>query len=102
MIEMMCKFSLRALLLAGLLCSGLYGWSQNNATLFNLLPSSQTGVTFKNTITESDSFNILNQANIYNGGGVGIGDFNKDGLQDIFLSGNMVSSRLYLNKGQLK
>jgi len=102
MIEMMWKFSPAALLLTGLLCLGLHSWSQNNATLFKLLPSSQTGIAFKNTITESDSFNILNQANIYNGDGVGIGDFNKDGLMDIYLAGNMVSNKLYLNKGDLK
>ncbi|HWK03267.1 MAG TPA: VCBS repeat-containing protein [Puia sp.] len=72
------------------------------STLFELLPPSRTGISFTNRIYESDSLNILNQANIYNGGGVGIGDFNNDGLPDIFLSGNMVSSKLYLNKGGLK
>jgi hypothetical protein len=97
----MCKFPVKLLLIVGLLISSLNGWSQNN-TLFKLLPSSSTGITFKNTIRESDSFNILNQANIYNGGGVGIGDFNKDGLMDIYLAGNMVSNKLYLNKGNLK
>lgn len=71
-------------------------------TLFKLLPASSTGINFANKIFESDSLNILNQANIYNGGGVGIGDFNHDGLQDVFLSGNMVSSKLYLNKGHMK
>jgi hypothetical protein len=71
-------------------------------TLFQLLPPSRTGIQFTNRIFESDSLNILNQANIYNGGGVGIGDFNHDGLQDVFLAGNMVSSKLYLNKGSLK
>src|SRR6516164_8752590 len=101
MIDTMCKFPVKLLLIVGLLISSLIGWSQNN-TLFKLLPSSSTGITFKNTITESDSFNILNQANIYNGGGVGIGDFNKDGLMDIYLAGNMVSNKLYLNKGNLK
>src|SRR6516164_6912546 len=97
----MCKSLIQSLLLPVFLFCAFNSWSQNN-TLFKLLPSSETGVTFKNTITESDSFNILNQANIYNGGGVGIGDFNKDGLMDIYLAGNMVSNKLYLNKGNLK
>src|ERR1700712_1459472 len=70
--------------------------------LFKLLAPSQTGISFNNRITESDSLNILNQANIYNGGGVGIGDFNNDGLMDVYFSGNMVGNKLYLNKGALK
>jgi hypothetical protein len=98
----MCKSLLRLLLLFSISFFSLNSNSQNSTTLFKLLPSSATGVDFKNTITESDSFNILNQANIYNGGGVGIGDFNKDGLMDIYLAGNMVSNKLYLNKGNLK
>ena len=71
-------------------------------TLFNLLPASQTGIDFKNTLLESDTLNILTEANIYNGGGVGIGDFNNDGLVDIYFSANMVSNKLYLNKGSLE
>ncbi|MDQ2720209.1 MAG: VCBS repeat-containing protein [Bacteroidota bacterium] len=77
------------------------GFGQNSP-LFKLLPSSQTGIDFKNQITENDSLNILNQANIYNGGGVAIGDFNRDGLMDIYFAGNMVSNKLYLNKGAMK
>jgi hypothetical protein len=68
-------------------------------TLFQSIPSSRSGITFSNKITENDSINPLDVVNIYNGGGVGIGDFNNDGLQDIFFSGNMVPCRLYLNKG---
>lgn len=70
--------------------------------LFQLLPSSQTGIDFNNLITESDSLNILNSEFIYNGGGVGIGDFNGDGLPDIYFTGNQVENKLYLNRGNLK
>src|ERR1700755_106475 len=68
-------------------------------TLFEEVSSSHSGITFNNKITENDSINPLDVVNIYNGGGVGIGDFNNDGLQDIFFTGNMVPCRLYLNKG---
>ncbi|MEX6688848.1 VCBS repeat-containing protein [Danxiaibacter flavus] len=74
----------------------------NKKTLFEEVPSSHSGITFNNRITESDSLNPIDVVNIYNGGGVGVGDFNNDGLQDIFLTGNMVSSKLYLNKGSFK
>ncbi len=71
-------------------------------TLFKLVPSSYSGIHFNNEIIENDSLNPLNSVNIYNGGGVGIGDFNNDGLQDIYFVGNQVSNKLYLNKGKLK
>lgn len=71
-------------------------------TLFENISSSRSGVSFNNKIVESDYLNPLNVVNIYNGGGVGIGDFNNDGLQDIFFAGNMVPSKLYLNKGNFK
>lgn len=70
--------------------------------LFQLLPPNRTGIDFANYLAEGDSLNILNYVYYYNGGGVGIGDFNNDGLEDIFFSGNEVSSRLYLNKGNLE
>src|SRR5881392_2442584 len=68
-------------------------------TLFKKISSSHSGITFNNQIVENDSINPLDIVNIYNGGGVGIGDFNNDGLQDIYLTGNMVPCKLYLNKG---
>lgn len=71
-------------------------------TLFQVIPSSYSGVHFNNKIVENDSINPLDKLNIYNGGGVGIGDFNNDGLQDIYLVGNAVTNRLYLNKGNMK
>jgi len=67
--------------------------------LFEKIPSSHSGITFNNEIIENDSINPLSVVNIYSGGGVGIGDFNNDGLQDIFLTGGMVPCKLYINKG---
>ncbi|MEM6767263.1 MAG: VCBS repeat-containing protein [Bacteroidota bacterium] len=69
--------------------------------LFNKIDSSHSGISFSNTITESDTLNLLDNTNMYNGAGVGIGDLNNDGLVDVFLAGNMVESRLYLNQGGL-
>ncbi len=80
---------------------GFWG-CQHTSTLFELLDSKQTGVDFNNDITETDSFSILNTEFIYNGGGVGIGDLNGDGLQDLYFTGNQVDNKLYLNKGNLK
>jgi hypothetical protein len=70
--------------------------------LFQSLSSSETNITFNNQLTETDSFNVLTFEYIYNGAGVGVGDINDDGLTDIFFAGNMVSSKLYLNKGDFK
>ncbi|SNY94578.1 VCBS repeat-containing protein [Flagellimonas pacifica] len=71
-------------------------------TLFTLLPSTETGVDFVNKVENQKNFNIFKYRNFYNGGGVAIGDINNDGLSDIYLTGNMVPNRLYLNKGNLK
>jgi len=67
--------------------------------LFTRVPSTESGITFNNQITISDSMNILDYEYIYNGGGVGIGDFNNDGLEDIYFTGNMVDNAMYLNQG---
>ncbi|RFZ85731.1 RNA-binding protein [Mucilaginibacter terrenus] len=69
---------------------------------FERVSSFHSGVDFNNEITENDSINPLDVVNIYNGGGVGVGDFNNDGLQDLYFTSNMVPNKLYLNKGDLK
>ena len=71
-------------------------------TLFQKLKPIHTGITFENTITTSDSINAQTDVFIYNGAGVAIGDINNNGLPDIFFSGNMVSSKLYLNLGDMQ
>ncbi|HZI41854.1 MAG TPA: VCBS repeat-containing protein, partial [Gemmatimonadaceae bacterium] len=70
--------------------------------VFELQSPNETGVAFVNTITTSDTFNVLTDPYIYNGAGVAVGDIDNDGLPDLFFAGNMVSSRLYLNKGKLR
>jgi len=69
---------------------------------FSKLDKEETGIDFKNVIIESDSFNFFNFEYIYNGGGVAIGDINNDGLKDIYLTGNQISDKVYLNKGDMK
>src|SRR3990170_7304963 len=76
--------------------------SSEENRLFQLLPSSKTSIIFNNLLTKNDSFNVLTFEYIYNGAGVGVGDLNDDGLTDIFFAGNMVSSKLYLNRGDFK
>ena len=67
--------------------------------VFKLLSANETNVDFENAIKETAKFNHLYWANIYQGGGVGIADFNNDGFQDIFFTGNIVADKLYLNEG---
>jgi hypothetical protein len=80
---------------------GLMVHSQNNTT-FSLLDSKQTGVTFNNEIVDSKDQNILIYSNFYGGAGVGVGDFNNDGLVDLYFAGNLVGDKLYLNLGNFK
>jgi len=70
--------------------------------LFSKMPSGHTGIKFKNLVVETDELNILTYGYIYNGGGVAVGDINNDGLMDLYFTGSMVGSRLYLNKGDFK
>ena len=77
------------------------GCARKDIKLFALKSPSETGLLFQNTLDDKADFNILNYVNYYNGGGVGIGDFDNDGLQDIFFTSNLEDNKLYLNKGNL-
>lgn len=69
---------------------------------FTLLSQNDTKINFKNTIKETKQFNIFEYGYLYNGGGVSIGDLNNDDLPDIYFTGNMVGSHLYINKGDFE
>jgi hypothetical protein len=75
--------------------------TNDTETLFTLLDAKETGIDFFNKVKNQKNFNIFKYRNFYNGGGVAIGDINNDGLADIYLTGNMVANKLYLNKGNL-
>ncbi|MBI3139829.1 MAG: VCBS repeat-containing protein, partial [Sphingobacteriales bacterium] len=62
----------------------------------------QTGIVFNNKVTDDSLENSFYFRNYYNGGGVGLGDINNDGLADVILTSNMGGNKLYLNKGGMK
>jgi hypothetical protein len=76
--------------------------AQKELPLFTLLSPEATQVDFENRIKDQGISNIFIEQNYYNGGGVGLGDINNDGLIDLFLTGNQVADKLYLNLGNLK
>jgi len=78
----------------------LFQSCERSDTLFTKLSSSKTNIDFRNLILDNNErFSCLNFPYYYNGGGVAIGDFNNDGLQDIVFTGSMVKNRMYINKG---
>jgi len=70
--------------------------------VFELISSDNSGIHFNNLIEDRKDRSILLYANYYGGAGVGIADFNNDGLQDIYFTGNLVGDKIYKNNGSLE
>lgn len=70
--------------------------------LFIQLSSKETGIEFRNELLIREDLDVFRYRNFYNGGGVGIGDINNDGLADVYLTSNMGKKKLFLNKGNWK
>ena len=83
------------------LLSACHPLADKQPAVFEVLDSSKTGLTFSNKLTPTPQFNMFKYMYFYNGGGVGTGDFNNDGLIDVFMSANQGNNKLYLNKGAL-
>ncbi|MDZ4745571.1 MAG: VCBS repeat-containing protein [bacterium] len=69
---------------------------------FERVKPEQSGISFANPIVESDTFNVLRDFYAYNGGGVGVGDINGDGLLDVFFTSTQGKNKCFLNKGNWK
>jgi hypothetical protein len=76
--------------------------SKNGPVLFQVLDHNKTGLDFTNKLTPTKEFNVFKYMYFYNGAGVGAGDFNNDGLIDLFFSSNQGDNKIYLNQGKLK
>ena len=68
-------------------------------SLFKVLDSKATGIDFRNDLSYNKEFNLFKYIYFYNGSGVGAGDFNNDGLIDLFFGSNQQRNNLYLNTG---
>ena len=93
---------LKAILIPIIVCLSAACSSKKSDALFEKMDNEAIGVTFQNKVENRADFNIFNYRNFYNGGGVGIGDINNDGLPDLYFTSNMGSNKLYLNKGNWK
>ena len=82
-----------------LLFTFLFVGCKKEMPLFSLMPVEQTHVQFRNDIIEDEDFNINEYLYAHNGGGVSVGDFNNDGLTDIFFTANHLPNRLFFNRG---
>lgn len=100
--QYMLPVSFQSSLILSILIIVFSSCQQREEAVLTYLPANQTGIHFSNDITENDSINILDYHYAYNGGGVGIGDFNNDGWEDVIFTGNQVASKIYLNKGNFK
>ena len=87
------------LLPAGLLLAACKNESAGG--LFKKISSGHSGIHFNNIVVENDSINPIDLEFLYNGGGVAAGDFNNDGLTDLYFTASTTSNKLYLNKGGL-
>jgi hypothetical protein len=66
---------------------------------FTLLPTSTTGIAFTNNLSDE---RIMSNANLLNGSGVALGDYDGDGLCDIYLCDLNGKNALYRNLGGWK
>ena len=63
----------------------------DNDKLFEL--KNDAGIQFNNKLSPTPSLNVLSCLYYYNGAGIAAGDFNNDGLIDLYFTGNQVQNK---------
>jgi hypothetical protein len=84
-----------------ILACSLMACHQKPTTLFIKTDPGKTGIQFSNKIIENDSVNPIDLEFLYNGGGVAVGDFDNNGLPDLYFTASVNSNAMYLNQGNL-
>ncbi|MDB9795056.1 VCBS repeat-containing protein [Flavobacteriaceae bacterium] len=95
------KMKIKKLMLYGALLAIVSSCSKEKILLEDV-NSNSSGIDFINKIEDSSELSILDYLYFYNGGGVAAGDFNNDGLEDLFFVSNTGENKLYQNRGSLK
>ena len=70
--------------------------------LFEKIVPSHSNLQFSNELNPDSKLNIFNYLYYYNGGGVAAGDYNQDGLIDLYFTSNEQEDKLFLNSGDFK
>jgi enediyne biosynthesis protein E4 len=93
-------FIMKKIIFLCLILGGCYPLTEDREeVLFEFLEPLAIGISHVNQLEYTEEMNIYTFRNFYNGAGIGVGDFNNDGYQDIFFAGNQVDNSLFLNKG---
>ncbi len=61
--------------------------------------SETSGLSFLNELEYTENLNPYTYRNFYNGAGVALGDVNNDGFLDVYMTGNLVDNKLFINQG---
>ena len=90
-------------ILTTIFASLLFSCSQTDSEkyAFNTLSAFRTGLNFVNDPQLTNELNVFNYMYFYNGAGIAAGDFNLDGLPDLYFIANQTANKLFLNQGDL-
>ncbi|MCM8570743.1 VCBS repeat-containing protein [Gramella jeungdoensis] len=75
---------------------------ENEESLFEKIDAGYSNIYFSNDFDPDSRLSILNYLYYYNGGGVAAGDYNSDGLIDLYFTSNEGADKLYINKGNFR